>query len=90
MVGLSQKAVTSYEREVREPGVETIKALAKALGVAVEDLFGEGQGKQEPVSKPARVAKNKRSLKVQELFEKLSPNEQRVVLRQIELMAKGR
>lgn len=85
-IGLSQKAVTSYERETREPSVKTIKALAKVLGVTVEALFGESR-KQEPAPKPERVAKNKRSVKVQELFGKLSANEQRVVLKQIELMA---
>ena len=81
-IGLSQKAITSYELETREPSIETIKALAKVLGVKVEALFGEGR-KGEQASKPVRVAKNKRSVKVQELFDQLPPNEQRVVLKQI-------
>ena len=87
-IGLSQKAVTSYERETREPGVETIQALAKALGVKVEDLFSGGaNGSATKVPRTHRAAKNKRSLVVQELFEKLPPQEQRIVLKQIKLMA---
>lgn len=81
-IGLTQKAITTYERETREPNIETIKALAKVFGVSVEALFGEGR-KGEPISKPPRIAKNKRSVKVQELFDQLLPNEQRVVLKQI-------
>lgn len=81
-IGLTQKAITTYERETREPNIETIKALAKVFGVSVEALFGEGR-KGEPSPKLPRVAKNKRSLKVQELFDQLPPNEQRVVLKQI-------
>lgn len=87
-IGLTQKAITTYERETREPNIETIKALAKALGASVEALFGEGR-KSEPGPMPPRIAKNKRSLKAQQLFETLSPNEQRVLLKQIELMAKA-
>ena len=79
-VNLSQKAITTYERETREPSIKTIKALAKVLGVSVEALFGE---KAEQPLKGVRVAKNKRSVKVQELFDQLPPNEQRAILMQI-------
>lgn len=87
-IGLSQKAITSYEREVREPGVETIQALAKALGVKVEDFFsGSASGSAGKVQRAHRAAKNKRSLVVQDPFEKRPPQEQRIVLKQIKLMA---
>lgn len=58
------------------------------LGVKVEDLFsGGGNGPAAKVNRVHRAAKNKRSLVVQELFEKLPPQEQRIVLKQIKLMA---
>lgn len=88
-VGLSQKAITTYERETREPGIETIKALAAVFQVSVESLFKEGHKGQAAPKPSKRLAKNKRSLKAQQLFETLTPTEQRIVLKQIELMAKA-
>lgn len=81
-VGLTQKAITSYERGTREPNLDTLMALVKALGTSLEGLIGEKGQKSEAMAKP-RVAKNKRSVRVQELFDQLPPTEQRVVLKQI-------
>jgi transcriptional regulator with XRE-family HTH domain len=89
-VGLSQKTITNYERGEREPSLDTLRDLAKALEVPFERLVVLDEGKKsEPPPKSPRVAKNKRSLKAQKLFEALSPTEQRVILKQIELMAKA-
>jgi hypothetical protein len=49
----------------------------------VEELYGKAV--KRPL--PAKTHKNKRTAKVQELFEKLPQNEQRVLLKQIKLMA---
>jgi uncharacterized protein YbjT (DUF2867 family) len=60
------------------------------LGVKVEELFS-GSAAAKPLRKAGqetrRVARNKRSLAAQELFEKLPPQEQWLVLKQIKLMA---
>lgn len=46
--GIAQSAVSGIETgEKKNPGIETVKALAKALGVSVADLLdGEEEGKR--------------------------------------------
>lgn len=39
LVGLSQAAITAYERDVREPNFETCKQIAGALGVPVSSIY---------------------------------------------------
>jgi ADP-heptose:LPS heptosyltransferase len=59
-----------------------VPKLAHALGTYIEALFGvEGKKRPEPV---VHVHKNRRSAKVQDLFENLRPMEQQMILRQME------
>ena len=39
MVGLSQKAVSSWEKDQREPSLANAVALAQALGVEITDFL---------------------------------------------------
>jgi len=75
--------VAAYERGAKKPEMDRMPAIAEALGVGVEELYGKAA--KRPL--PAKTHKNKRTVKVQELFEKLPQNEQRVLLKQIKLMA---
>lgn len=39
-VGLGESAIRNYELDLRDPSPETVKTLAKALGISVEALDG--------------------------------------------------
>lgn len=52
--------VSQVEREVRSPSMDTIDALAKALGVTPAELFSLGEGRRS--SPPAEVAEVVESL----------------------------
>jgi transcriptional regulator with XRE-family HTH domain len=40
-IGVSQRAVTNYERGIREPSLETPLRIAGALQISLEELVGE-------------------------------------------------
>jgi len=84
-LGVRQQVIGSYETGFRKPPIERLPDLAKALKVPIEQLLGKGQLQIQ--GNGQKVNRNKRTAKIQEMLEKLSINEQRVVLKQIELMA---
>ncbi len=83
-LGVTQSAYAHYENGVRKVEAEKIPLIAKILGVGVEELYGEAAKGEKAMPK---LHKNTRTAKVQELFNKLPQNEQRVVLKQIELLS---
>jgi transcriptional regulator with XRE-family HTH domain len=83
-IGVDQKVITSYERGVSTPPVERLVKIAKIYGVSLDELVGLEKTKKQ-VEKTAH--KNKRSVKVQELFEKLPVNQQRALLNMIQAAA---
>ena len=40
-IGVSQQVITNYERGLREPNIETLLKIARALDVSLETLIGE-------------------------------------------------
>jgi transcriptional regulator with XRE-family HTH domain len=83
-IGITQSVVAAYERGAKKPEMDRIPALAKALGVTLEGLYGVG-GHEDKETAP--VHKNRRTAKVQDLFDKLAPMDQCAFLKQIKLLA---
>ena len=81
-LGMTQGVIAHYEKGIRKPDLDKVPAIAKILGVPVEAPYGVEGGKitRKAYGEPHR---NRRVAKVQELYEKLSEDEQRFVLRQI-------
>jgi len=65
--------------------MDKLPKIAKILGISIAELYGEQQLKEKK-STPA-IHGNLRLTKMQEMFGKLFINEQRVVLKQIQLLA---
>lgn len=84
-LGISQKAITSYEREAREPNLEKIQQLAKVFEIPIEVLFGQPQKK---VKIKSTIHGNSRMSKMQTLFQKLRLKEQQLILTQLESLTK--
>jgi len=85
-LGTSQKVITSYETRVKTPPVGRLPALAAVFGVSIEDIIGE-----QPVKIKAEIRhthKNSRVAKLHTIYEKLTPTEQRVILKQVKTLAK--
>lgn len=84
-LNLCQSAIAHYEKNIRTPEAHSIPKIAKILGVSVNELYGEIEIKMD---KPIRtIHGNSRQSKVQEYFEQLSPNDQRVALKFIRNIA---
>jgi len=85
IIGTTQQAITSYEKGQRKPPIEKLPALAGAFGITVDELLEE---KHLPMKKPIiQRHGNSRIAQVQEYFEKLSEEEQRITLKQIKALA---
>lgn len=88
LVGISQKVVSSYERDYRMPSVEKIPRIAEILDTSVDYLIGKNNNE-----KPSETDLKKPVLwKIVEMLDTLDSKEQREVLRYIEriLAEKGR
>ena len=84
-LGTSQKVITSYETGSKTPPVSRLPELAAVLGVDIEQLIGV-----QPLSVKEEIPhthKNSRVARLQELYEKLNPDEQRVILKQVKTLA---
>jgi transcriptional regulator with XRE-family HTH domain len=81
----SQKVITSYETSRKTPPVSRLSALAALLNVSIEELIGAEPLKiKETLSHTHR---NSRMARLQEFYEKLPPEEQRVILKQVKTLA---
>lgn len=81
----TQKVVTSYETNQRTPTLEKLEKLSGIFGVSIDDIVGKKEitiEKEQP-----HIHGNRRTEKVQDLFEQLKPLEQRVILKQIKALA---
>jgi transcriptional regulator with XRE-family HTH domain len=84
-LGTSQKVITSYETSSKTPPVGRLPELATVLDVSIEELIGA-----EPLTIKEEIQhthKNSRIARLQHLYEKLSPDEQRVILKQVKTLA---
>jgi transcriptional regulator with XRE-family HTH domain len=81
----SQKVITSYETSRKTPPVTRLPALAAVFNVSIEELIGA-----EPLAikeEMPHTHKNSRIARLQDFYEKLSPDEQRVILKQVKTLA---
>lgn len=77
-IGTRQKVITDYETGKSKPPRDRLLVLAKFFDITVEKLVGaNGQSYEEPL----KIHGNKRIMKLQEIFEKLSPADQRAVIK---------
>jgi transcriptional regulator with XRE-family HTH domain len=84
-LGTSQKVITSYETGVKTPPVGRLPDLAAVFGVTIEEIIGK-----QPVTIKEEVRhthKNSRVAQLQDLYDKLKPDEQRVILKQVRTLA---
>ena len=87
-LGTNQQAITSYENEHSKPPIDRLPFIAALFGVTVDELIGV---KKVTIKRNGtRTHKNSRNAKVQELFEKLSPEEQRTTLKQIKALVESK
>ena len=84
-LGVSQVTIVHYEKGNKKPEMDRVPKMAKILGVSIEELYGDKTPKQHNNKSAAHG--NSRLSKMQEMFQKLPLNEQRVVLKQIKLLA---
>jgi len=82
-LGVSQRVVTYYENESSYPPAHLLPKVAEVFGVGVEELLGEA----DPVVEAAPAALDRRLRKRVELLGKLSPQDQKMVLRMIDTLA---
>jgi transcriptional regulator with XRE-family HTH domain len=85
--GVIQSVLTRYENDLKTPSAPRLAAIAKALGVTVEDILDDAPLLPTPEPK-LHVHGNSRAAKVQELFLQLDEETQRVVLKQIKALVK--
>jgi transcriptional regulator with XRE-family HTH domain len=83
LLGSSQRVVTYYENESSYPPAHLLPKVAEVFGVGVEELLGEA----EPIVEAAPVVLDRRLRKRVDLLGKLSPQDQKMVLRMIDTLA---
>lgn len=85
-LGTIQKVISDYEHGRAKPPRDRLPSIAKIFGVSIDQLLGceDISEKNKPLNK------NKRAAKMIDVFEKLTPNEQRLILKQTEALAEAR
>ncbi len=83
----SQKVVTTYENNQRTPTLENLKKLAAIFNITLDELVGVKD--VQIVSEQPHMHRNSRVAKVQNLYEKLPPLEQRSILKQIKALVES-
>ena len=84
-LGTSQKVITSYETGAKKPPIKRLPHLAHVPGVTIEEIIGVAPftvNEDTP-----HTHKNSRVAKMQQLYEQLNPDEQRVILKQVRTLA---
>jgi transcriptional regulator with XRE-family HTH domain len=87
MLDATQKVVTSYETNQRTPTLEKLEKLSQIFGVSIDEIVGKKEMTIE--SEQPHLHGNRRTAKVQELFDKLPPPEQRSILKQIKALVES-
>lgn len=80
----SQKVISDYENLRRKPPIDRIPLIAKTFNITTDELLEVKKVKIKQQGK--RVHKNSRSVKMQELFDKLSPEDQKAILKQVKAL----
>ena len=79
LLGVSQRMVTYYENDAQKLPAHLLPKLAKALGVTLDEVVGDGEPDIDQMAKP-----NKRLLKQVEKLEQLPAQDRRMILRMID------
>ena len=84
-VGLTQKRISDYELSKSTPSIDALPRLANFFGITVDELVGARQTSRDLVTSPPAKRRhgNSRTARLLELFEQLTPEEQRTTLKQI-------
>jgi len=53
LLGISVKTVDYYERRAKNPSIEFVRKVSKALNTSIGDLVGEEEGKKKPGPLPS-------------------------------------
>ncbi len=87
-LGTIQKVITDYETGKTKPPSERLPVIAKFFGVTVDTLIGTKDIKPQKTEDNGNEHRhgNSRSAKLDELFDKLNPEEQRMTLKQIKAL----
>lgn len=76
---VGQYVIAKWENGVHSPAPTDLARIAKILGVGVSTLFGEGAVSEE--MQKAQPDPKTRAAQMQKVFEKLSPADQRAILK---------
>lgn len=87
-LGTNQQAITSYENDQSKPPIERLPVLASLFDISIDELLGVKTISIQNTR--TRKHKNSRAAKIQELFDKLSPEEQRTTLKQIKALVESK
>lgn len=63
--GIAQSALSAIESSVKNPSVETIQLIAKALGVTISELFGESSSADSYTAEERQMISAYRTLTAQ-------------------------
>lgn len=63
--GIAQSALSAIESSVKNPSVETVQLIAKALGVTISELFGESPSADSYTAEERHLISDYRSLTAQ-------------------------
>jgi transcriptional regulator with XRE-family HTH domain len=77
--GVSQQVIGHYEKGIRAPKLEQAILVAKALGMSVEEIYGQLERRKPAAATPHRH-KNTRAAKMEEVFELLPADKQKAIL----------
>ncbi len=84
----SQRTITAYETGRKTPSVQKLIVLAQIFDCTLDELVGRKD--IEIIDEVPMVHKNSRTFLIQGYYEKLSPEEQRSILKQVKALADKR
>lgn len=85
----TQQVITSYETGKKKPPVDRLPDIASVFGISVDEVIGSKPLKVEDNGNGHRHG-NSRSAKLDDLFDKLNPEEQRMTLKQIKALVESK
>ena len=84
-LGVTPKVISDYETDKANPPTDRLPVIANYFNISVDELIGTKQIDYEAIPENGNGHRhgNSRSVKLLELFDQLSPEEQRTILKQI-------
>ncbi len=81
-LGVTQATVARYEKGIMTPEVKRVTQIARMLDVSVQELLEEKEVRA--LDQTQRTHGNSRQARMQELFSKLPPSDQKAILKNTE------